>query len=383
MKRLCVILLFIIMLLPIFSARAQDKTIEELQKKISELQQEENTLAKQISLLDSQISLTSLRINTIRSAVTKLTAEIGELADEIERLEGLLTRRTELVLRRIPESYKRKNTSQFGMFLLSSSFSEFIALVKYISTIQEHDAALLFQLKATQNNFAERKNLREGKKLEQEKLKKQLEQESASLTRQKKDKQILLTQTKNSETVYQQLLAQAEAEQQAIKGIIAGGGVEVRVGVIKAGDRIASIISGQSCNSSGTHVHFIVEKNGATENPFTYLKNISYDNCSGYKCGDNEGDPFNPSGNWDWPINGPIKFNQGYGNTWATKHIPWLSYKFHNGIDISGSSLTVKSIQQGMLYRGIYSGYNGCRLPYVKVEHDNSELKSYYLHVNY
>ena len=50
MKRLCVILLFIIMLLPIFSARAQDKTIEELQKKISELQQEENTLAKQISL---------------------------------------------------------------------------------------------------------------------------------------------------------------------------------------------------------------------------------------------------------------------------------------------------------------------------------------------
>ena len=51
MKRLCVILLFIIMLLPIFfGARTGYKTIEELQKKISELQQEENTLAKQISL---------------------------------------------------------------------------------------------------------------------------------------------------------------------------------------------------------------------------------------------------------------------------------------------------------------------------------------------
>ena len=181
MKRLCVILLFIIMLLPIFSARAQDKTIEELQKKISELQQEENTLAKQISLLDSQISLTSLRINTIRSAVTKLTAEIGELADEIERLEGLLTRRTELVLRRIPESYKRKNTSQFGMFLLSSSFSEFIARVKYISTIQEHDAALLFQLKATQNNFAERKIFVKAKNLNRKNLKNSLSRRAPHL----------------------------------------------------------------------------------------------------------------------------------------------------------------------------------------------------------
>ena len=82
------------------------------------------------------------------------------------------------------------------MFLLSSSFSEFIARVKYISTIQEHDAALLFQLKATQNNFAERKNLREGKKLEQEKLKKQLEQESASLTRQRKISKYFLRKLK-------------------------------------------------------------------------------------------------------------------------------------------------------------------------------------------
>lgn len=387
MKRLWFGILFFLLFLPILSARGQEadvnKTIEELTKKISQLQQEENTLSKQISLLDSQISLTTLRISTIRSAITKLTAEIDELAGEIERLEELLTRRTELVLRRIPESYKRKSTSQFGMLFLSSSFSDFVARIKYISTIQEHDAALLFQLKATQNNFEERKGLREEKKITQEKLKKQLEQESAALASQKKDKQILLTQTRNSESVYQQLLAQARAEQQAIKGIIAGRGVEVKVGSIKAGERAASIISGKSCNSSGTHLHFIVEKNGVTENPFNYLKNISYENCSGSSCGDSDSDSFNPTGNWDWPIDGPIKFNQGYGNTWATKHIPWLSYTFHNGIDISGSSLTVKAIQPGVLYRGMYTGDNGCRLPYVKVEHDNSELKSYYLHVNY
>lgn len=360
------------------------KIIDELQAKISDLQGQERTFASQINLLNSQIALTSLKITSTKGAIDKLSKEISDLANEIDMLEVKLTKRTELVLRRIPESYKRQVTPVFGLLFLSRDFPNFIARVKYLKTLEEQDAQLLFQLKATQNNFTERKSLREQKKTQQEALGKQLQAENRQLDQQKRDKQVLLEQTKNSEAVYQQLLAQARAEQQAIKDIIAGGGVEVNVGGIKAGDRIASIISGNSCNSSGTHLHFIVEKNGVMENPFTYVKNIAYENCSGYRCGDNEGDSFNPSGSWDWPIDGPIKFSQGYGSTWATKHT-WVGqvYTFHNGIDISGSSLTVKAIQPGDLYRGNYSGYNGCRLQYVKVEHSNSQLKSYYLHINY
>lgn len=389
MKRLWVYIfcaaVMLLYLFPVFADEAEvNKTIEELTRKITQLQQEENTLSKQITLLDSQISLTTLRINSIRSAISKLTIEIDELAGEIERLEEMLTRRTELVLRRIPESYKRRNTSQFGMLFLSNSFSDFIGRVKYISTIQEHDAALLFQLKATQNNFEERKGLREEKKAAQEKLKKQLEQESASLARQKKDKQLLLVQTRNSEAVYQQLLAQALAEKQAIKAILTGGGSEVEVGSIGGGDKIASIIQGQSCNSGGTHVHFIVGRNNNPENPFLSLKGVPYDNCSGDSCGDSSGDPFNPSGTWDWPIDTPIKFTQGYGKTWAINHT-WVGqvYQFHDGIDISGSSLTVRAVQPGILYRGSYVGRNGCSLKYVKVKHKDSDLTTYYLHVNY
>lgn len=215
MKRLCAVFFItvLILILPrsIAHGSLQDD-INKYEQKISELQQQKNSLSKQISIFDSQIALTSLRINTIRSAVTKLTSEIDELAGEIERLEEQLTRRTELVLRRIPESYKRKSTSQFGMLFLSSSFSDFIARVKYLATVQEKDAALLFQLKATQNNFTERKNLREDKKLEQEKLKKQLEQQSAVLARQKREKESLLSQTKNDEATYQRLLVQAQAQ---------------------------------------------------------------------------------------------------------------------------------------------------------------------------
>lgn len=375
MKRLWLALLFFPIFFP-FSVRAADpdvnKTIEELTKKISQLQQEENTLSKQISLLDSQISLTTLRISTIRSAITKLTAEIDELAGEIERLEELLTRRTELVLRRIPESYKRKSTSQFGMLFLSNSFSDFIARVKYIATVQEKDAALLFQLKATQNNFEERKGLREEKKLAQEKLKKQLEQESAALARQKREKQVLLEQTKNSETVYQKLLAQALAEKQALDRALIDS---VKIGPVKKGDPVAVVgNTGYPGCSTGAHLHFEVRKGGTWVDPGGYLSNKLV------KDDQNGGETTLGSGSWDWPLEDTIRLTQYFGKTpysWRYQY----SGGIHTGYDmVSTGSNIIRAPRDGDLYSSSQPCGSGSIIKIKYIDHGDGVL-SFYLHV--
>lgn len=170
------------------------------------------TLSSQINLMNNQIRLMTLKIENTKAIINKLSGEISELGNEITRLEGILTQRSTLLLRRIPESYKRASVSQFGILFFSHNLSDFITRAKYLSKVQNEDAEILFQVKATQNNFSERKSLREEKRVEQEKAKKQLEQQNRELTQQKQAKDALLVQTKGQEATYAQLRTQALAQ---------------------------------------------------------------------------------------------------------------------------------------------------------------------------
>lgn len=190
------------------------QTIADLENKISGLQNQKDSLSKQITILDSQITLTTLQIDDTKRKIADLQNEIVGLDGQITRLEGEKTQRLELALHRIPQSYKRTQASQsqFGWLLLSNNLAELITRAKYLAQLQTEDTMLYRQLQLTQNDFNERKDMREQKKKEQETLKAELDKRTLQLAQQKSEKQSLLSQTQNDESRYQTLLAQARAQ---------------------------------------------------------------------------------------------------------------------------------------------------------------------------
>jgi hypothetical protein len=265
------------------------------------------------------------------------------------------------------------------LFFSTNNFSELLTRLKYLKAAQQNDRQLLFQLQESKMTYDSQKQLKQEKQREEELLKKKLVAQQKSLDQQKQSKQQLLHLTKNDERKFQQLLASARAEMEAIQSIIAGNGQETKVKDINEGEKIATIIVGSSPCSTGTHLHFEVVPGGAHTNPANYLrqKDVKWELCGWYGCDGS----FSFSGSWEWPVNDPITVTQGYGMTAYAKSGAYKGNP-HTGLDVLSDDLSVKSVKSGTLYRGSISCGGGI-LRYVKVVHKDSNINTYYLHVNY
>jgi peptidoglycan hydrolase CwlO-like protein len=356
--------------------------IRELESKIKKAQNSARSLQNEIEVFDGQVRLQQAKINKIVFEINQLEKQIDELSERLEGLSISLDRLSKILIERIQTQYKQKRTSPELANLFSSSFNQILTRFKYLSIAQKQTAQSMEKAEAQRLTYDEQKRVKEEKQKEVEDKRRVLQGQQDILNSQKAAKERFLTETKNSESAYQSQLASARAELEAIQAIIAGHGTEGESETVNKEDRIASVIQGSSCNSNGTHLHLIFAKNGSVQNPFGFLKSIDSQNCSGSFCGSADGDPFNPSGSLDWPISGTIKLSQGYGYTWAVKYT-WVGkiYNFHDGVDVNGSSSTIKAIDKGKLYRGSYRV--GCTLRYVRLEHENDNIVTYYLHVNY
>jgi len=353
-------------------AKECEKILNDLYLKTGE---QRRTLQGEIAKFNAAINLTTTRIYTTSKQIEELEKEIADLTGKIDRLDVSLDQVSQILIKRVAETYKKGKIEPLTLLFSSKDFSEFVARWKYLRVMQAHDRKLMLQLESVRTNYEDQKNLKEEKQAELEAAKKKLESQKALLSQQKADKENLLKITQNNEVRYQQLLAATRAEIEAIQGIIAGKGTETEVGKVNQGATIASIITGASACSTGTHLHFEIREGGEVRNPFNYLKNVNLIDDSG-------GDSHNATGSWEWPLNEPIKFNQGYGSGTAAIRSRTVWYNFHTGIDISSEDRVVKAVKPGTLYRGSISCGGGV-LRYVRVKHDEGNIDTYYLHVNY
>lgn len=348
------------------------KCIEYLANKKNEATGRAKTLSSEIGTMNNQIKLTELRIRATEQKIKELERDIKIAKEKISELETDIDRATRVLVERIAAVYQVGKIQPWQIFLTASNIDDVFSRLKYLKIVQIYDKRKVYAAEQAKTDYKNQKEIFEDKEAEAQALSKKLEDYTSQLEQERVGKQELLKVTRNDEARYQRLLAQARAE----RAIVLGGGTEVFLRNINVGESVGTVIDSPSGCSTGRHLHFSVYQGTSVRDPNDYLSSKSFtysydENLYSYY------GTINPHGSYPWPLDDPIKINQGYGSHGYAARYPG---GMHDGIDMDGGSLNVKAVRAGKLYEGSYSGCSYGPLSYAKVEHDDG-LITWYLHI--
>jgi membrane-bound lytic murein transglycosylase B len=191
--------------------------IKALNGSITQTQAQKNSLAKDISLLTQKISQSKLKIQAHDKAISKLSQNISEKNRNINTLDAKMDREKDSLAQIMRKTKYMEQYSLLDFGLQAASLSTFFSDVDSFSTLNRALNQSFEDIRATKSELEEVKTELQEAKDEETQKKLAQEAERRKVESNQREKNTLLTQTKNQETEYKKVLATREKEAAAIR----------------------------------------------------------------------------------------------------------------------------------------------------------------------
>ena len=207
------------------SANIQDeiaerqKQIEELQKQIEEYQNQidssrvqSRTLENEINHLNAKIKQLTLEIKGLELSVNKTKLEIGETEGKITESENTLFKHKNALAQYINIAYQNDQTTLAEILLDNEDLSDFFNYLNNLQSTQDNLRITIQSIKALKSDLEEHQISLENKKTDLEYMISIQAVQKRSLGVNRKEKDMLLKETKGQESKFQELVKRSQQD---------------------------------------------------------------------------------------------------------------------------------------------------------------------------
>lgn len=199
---------------------ANREKLDELQKRIGDYknliatkQAEANTLKRQLLVLDDKVAEYQLDIEANELQLATVGLEIDAISQDISDKDASIAKAKDKVAEIIRQLYITDQRSLIEILVLNRSLSVFFDQVNYLSELQGTLQSNINQLQTLKAGLEVKQQDLSNKKIELLDIQAELETNQSLVLATRDTKSALVTQTRQSESRYQDLLAQSVAEQ--------------------------------------------------------------------------------------------------------------------------------------------------------------------------
>ncbi len=213
----------------------QKKQIDDINKKrqeyedlVKQAQSKAASLSNQLTILNSRISQAEIEIESTENEISKTNLQIQKLTADKAALDRKIEDQKNAITHLLRLSYRQNQINTLEILLLNDSLTEFLNQVKYLDNTNQEIARSVKQLKENQELLVKNKESLEERRRELANLKAELISNRNALEYEKQNKTFILEETRENESEYQSLIAQAKKEHQQAQSEIDSLEVSVR-----------------------------------------------------------------------------------------------------------------------------------------------------------